>query len=1017
MKKHLVIILASLLIILMMGVSVWAASDTVNFWPLPGESWTLSNPTDEDIAVNTRTNCPGLAYVITDAEGYVTARTAKDNSSKSPVIPAGGKAIIMNRGLGYALDLDPRIIAEKDSSPALLIEELSFGESCEFRNTTGSSADVLLYSANGALSYVIFDASGHAETISTKVNSSGGTQNTTVQVPAGGSISVMCGTQGLMTASNSRNVIDLSVLCMARAKNFTVTREAEAALGFYSVAGDESRAFRNVSGQDCDVYMGYTTYVLYDAGGHVEKSAAVSVGSTSTLSVPAGYSVSFTAGTDGFGAFAVPLYAFEETDLPGVVYTFGPADSFTSFENITGEDAVVYGASKGSMYASSAAWYPEGIAAKASNGAGVVVPAGHVLVTGNSTAGVYTVDGKFKISASADPDLTKAVTVDSECFLVRNNSSHDQRLYVSSSSVSVRYYGTEYDWLERSYDGGYYYTIPSGRQVEVNPSKALSSFNIYGAYKALKIERRDPINVGSYYTCDEGDIFKVTNLKTNTQYFSFAGQSIKLVGSKTLYVRVSTPAYMSLMSKNPNSNLEVVQTGLFNADWHHVELEAGESCVFTNTTGEMAWLYYNGMVDSRVFNEDGSVYSYGNETGLGMSGTNAVVQVPAGASLHLTGVRGLSTIDCRRADFALTKDSDPVSARVTVHKGETWRYEWATDNKISGAYRLVNYDQIEKGSSTVTRNLIDAIDTVRFVGWADRHVEKIADTPLFEDLVLGEGDACSFTIKDFADSVTSDYIYCSDPMLGAYFRKEPSPGCVDHDLEFTAKIISRVDYEYPQGSLYAFTDDSVITYCPFIYDAQVPDSSPFLTAVIPDGKGRDFTAGNMSDYGEKLYLFGLGPQYQQIGYDGFFGEPIGSNAIYFYSWDGLSRHVIADGSDVFAIGLKQVFKVDTVPLRPSRAKTVDKNGAETSGIQDENTASIIIKFDVTDCTPEELDMVMAQYDEVGRMIRCDFVSFPSGDITGGEIELPFEGNEEVDEVNVMSIDEEAAPIIEAMEIY
>ena len=789
---------------------------------------------------------------------------------------------------------------------------------------------------------------------------------------------------------------------MARAAHFTVSRSAEPALSFFTVFAGDARAYRNTSGKDCEIY-GSGTYVLYTGGGMVESVHMLSGSAT----VPAGCAVSFGCGADRYGSFGVPAWAFEETELPGVVFTYGSADSFYRFENITGSDAVVCGASSGALFKSSVAPNAYEIAEWDTKLQGIVVPAGQVLVVAGSANGLFTAEKCFQISESAEPAFTTAVTKAGECFTVRNFSGSDQKIYVSNRDVSVRYAGTEYEWLTRS---GNYYTIPSGKSVEVNPKHSESNFTLYGPYAGVKIERADSVDSASYYRCDSGDVFKVTNSASGTKYFSFAGKSIQLKGKRTVFVRVDQEAYLSLIDiSSIDKSLEVLPAMIIGGDWHHAALHAGESCALENTTGETAWLYYNGRVDSRVYNADGSIYTWQNETGLDMQGTNSVIQIPAGASLHMTGVRGISTIDCRKADFKLTSDADPVSVRARMRAGETWRYEWSSTVGISGAHDLISYEKIERDGQEVTCNLVGAADTAELVGWADCRAEKIADTPLYERVMLNAGETLRVERADSGLSVS--YPSLSDPMLAVSDRTEAGPYQSTHHLSLASKQAHSFDSDRPSGFLYALTDGTTIRYSPYLYTIGSVKESPFFFETIPSGSERDYTALKIDGSEETILLFGCDPRYQGQSDHGFFYAPSSRNQLYYNSYDGRSKHVRAAGSDLLVAGLKAQLASETLPLRPTGYLFLDESGVESGGLREDDTATIRITVDAAATLPEVLSMIAAAYDENGTLLRTSNATVTAAELASGAIELPCTGGENVQELRIMTLGKDDEPQI------
>ena len=83
MKKRIVLVaVLALLLSFAPGAPVWADDENTVFWGFPGDTWTISNPTDEVITLGSELY--NHTYVITDADGNVTDRVMNMSWKKNP---------------------------------------------------------------------------------------------------------------------------------------------------------------------------------------------------------------------------------------------------------------------------------------------------------------------------------------------------------------------------------------------------------------------------------------------------------------------------------------------------------------------------------------------------------------------------------------------------------------------------------------------------------------------------------------------------------------------------------------------------------------------------------------------------------------------------------------------------------------------------------------------------------------------------------------------------------------------
>ena len=483
MKRRKVLLAAfSLLLCLMMAIPAWADGEKTSFWGFPGETWTISNPTEEEISIGSESS--GTTYVITDAAGNVTERVM-NASWKSPSIPAGGKAIVMNWQKQYAMNLDNRLVLTKDAEPALIEADLQFFDCVEFTNVTDHTADVVVYSYGTTLSYVVFGKDGTVEDLFTQSNGTGGTQDVPVHVPAGGKINVMCcNTAWLGAKQDSNNYPKGS--CLARSENFKLNDNAEPAITFFRLFEGMSRSFKNTSGKACDIY-GYGDYVLYNAAGKVDSVGSVNM---TSLSVPAGYSIAFSAEggyrTDGSsstgsdGRYGVPAYAFKKTDLPALEYYTFPKGHVLRLDNVSGVTAPI--SWKNGSSATITVYNSAGTQIETKTGSvSVDVPANcYAVINCNSyTVSYRVVSGQFKAShtPAAAAEGKQHIELDryESCILTNNTENYidiafqgqlDYKVYRADGSTSYNF----------GYTKGSI-RIPAGARLHATSAKGITSID------------------------------------------------------------------------------------------------------------------------------------------------------------------------------------------------------------------------------------------------------------------------------------------------------------------------------------------------------------------------------------------------------------------------------------------------------------------------------------------------------------------------------------------------------------
>ena len=558
---------------------VWALDDGMSyFWGFPGDTWTISNPTDSDIKLEDR-QFSGYSYVITDSEGLVQERVP-NAQWKEPVIPAGGKAIVMNWQKQYAMQLDSRLEVVKDETPALIQADLRFFDCVEFTNKTDHSANVVVYSASTTLSYVVFDQGGTVTEFVSQINGYGATQDVTVSVPAGGKINVICCTAGWLGARQD-SVNYPTGSCLARSENFTLNEDAEPAILFFRLFENMTRSFENISGAACDVF-GYGDYVLYNAAGKVDSIGAMS---HNTLSVPAGWSVAFSAeggyridgssytGNDGY--YGVPAYAFTEVSLSALEYYTFPKGHIIRMDNKSGATAPVDAKSSGS--ASVTIYNSAGAVVDTKSGRQPFeVPAkGYAVIECTAfTVSYKAVIGQFTVThtpAGATEGKYHLELARGESRILTNNTAND---------IDIAFQG-QLDYKVYKTDGsnncGFGNTkgslrIPAGARLHATSAKGITSIDADAAL--VVTDSPDPVAV--HQTVRKGESY-LYDSPSGVGQLQFVGmrQWENYEKDGISHTFVGTPDAMQIVAWKEN-NLRKVDGDFFGV----ITLNKGEACEF-----------------------------------------------------------------------------------------------------------------------------------------------------------------------------------------------------------------------------------------------------------------------------------------------------------------------------------------------------------------------------------------------------------------------------------------------------
>ena len=389
MKKAAGILLLSLLLALTLGMTVRAADGQDKLIPFPGEAWILTNGGTEGASVSLR----GMDYVVTDADGMVTDRDVSRN--KNITVPAGGQAIVQYcfnpTNYSEAITLPEGVTTVKCETPLLLHADLSYGDTCEFRNVTDHSANVLIDRAPGMMSnpgaVFIYSSDGALER-----ESSGGL----ISVPAGGR-AVVTTQRGADAQSPYMPILS----CMARAENFTMTYDVPLDWTFGYLGRNETAAFTNVSSKPQTISWG-DDHALYYAGGEGAKLKELN---KSAFEVPPGCSVALGCSSLKGAGYRFLTDAFEPVNLPGPVYHKCDSNGETIWTNESEYKAPVYGITKKMAETT----YPDQIAVYAfgarqnvveatDDGSGIYIPKGGRLVISRLGLTITTLSGQFTVT-------------------------------------------------------------------------------------------------------------------------------------------------------------------------------------------------------------------------------------------------------------------------------------------------------------------------------------------------------------------------------------------------------------------------------------------------------------------------------------------------------------------------------------------------------------------------------------------------------------------------------------------
>ena len=435
----------SLVLLLALALCGAARAEEVSYLsPAPGTCWAVTNEGDNDVSVSLN----NLDYVVTDPEGYVTARdVTAAYPSNNPVIPAGGTALLQNSGaFSGVVTLNGTFSAQQLDSPAFLHEELFYGETCRFANKTDHVADVLVRGEPSAC--VIYDSDG-AVTETILPGGSVGRNEFLLSVPAGGRAEVTPNGYVLYRENLSSKAWSALVLCMARTENFTAERTATSPWTFGAVPYNQPVSFRNVTEEDQTIQTGSCPYALYDRNENL-----VSVTTGSAISVPAGYTVALGSSDLNGARYAFLTDAFAPADLPGPVTQYENRNLKVTFRNTSGKAAPVYGITESKVNAKPDLYDLTGLVSPTEDGKGILLPNGATLtVTGDHGDDLFTLEGQFTVSAVGLPEAGKetAVLTEGEACVLTNPGGEAVSVMLCGQSVSV--YGDGRDILSSYYQG------------------------------------------------------------------------------------------------------------------------------------------------------------------------------------------------------------------------------------------------------------------------------------------------------------------------------------------------------------------------------------------------------------------------------------------------------------------------------------------------------------------------------------------------------------------------------------
>ena len=458
MKKRTLGLMLAIILAISVCLPAMAEEETQTNWlsVAPGDCWTVTNTGETDISID---DISRMDYVITDAEGYVTARDVNDPGWHDPLIlPAGGQFIVANTGLASLsmIKLEGDIEAEKNEPPALLHADLRFGEACAFKNITDHSANVLLRTeSNRAWAYVIYDGDGAVTKKDFFYHGGGSIKREVLSVPAGGRAVITTDGYYLFNRSGSpSDANDINVYCMARAENFSLEEDVSPAWRFGALGCGETAAFTNVSGREQTVYYP-GNYALYYAGGESAKLKEAHAGG-GEISVPAGYSIALGGAQNSGEPYAFLSDAFEDIDLPAPVKMSSLRTLKVTFTNVSGKAAPFFGITKSKLEKQPEKYAAFGmgvVSASEYDGiGGIMVPKdGKVIVTGESGSFV-ALSGQYEASVEpiAKADTEVVALAEGESAVITNNS--EERRALDPCGIFC-VYGDYYKMTEKSYSG------------------------------------------------------------------------------------------------------------------------------------------------------------------------------------------------------------------------------------------------------------------------------------------------------------------------------------------------------------------------------------------------------------------------------------------------------------------------------------------------------------------------------------------------------------------------------------
>ncbi|MBQ3378816.1 MAG: hypothetical protein IJG50_03000 [Clostridia bacterium] len=457
MKKRMLGAALALLFALSLFVPAMAEGDETNYLCIgPGECWTVKNIGETDISIS---DISRMDYVITNAEGNVTARDVYDPGWHDPlVLPAGGQLIIRDCGCASSsmLKIDGDVTAQKNEPSALLHADIGFGETYAFKNVTDHSANVLLRTeSNEAWAYYIFNADGTVNDKDFFYDRGGGIKQEVISVPAGGRAVVTTDGHYRFRISSSEgfpSAVTPLVYCMARSEYFTMEADAQPAWVFDVLGYNETAAFKNVSGRTQDVYCEGNAAVYY--AGETPKLKAVNPGGT--LEVPAGYTVAMSGASLSGSRYALLGEAFAPAELPAPVTWTTAATLKVTFTNVSGKAAPFFGVTTSALEKN-----PEKYAALGAGvitdteyeGAkGIMIPTGGKVIITGVNGSYRALSGQFEMSAEPIKQAgVEAVVLYEGESVALTNDSDEAREVILCGTFSMK--GDYYDILEKSYTG------------------------------------------------------------------------------------------------------------------------------------------------------------------------------------------------------------------------------------------------------------------------------------------------------------------------------------------------------------------------------------------------------------------------------------------------------------------------------------------------------------------------------------------------------------------------------------